>query len=85
METVLLTVCNSSGQFLGDLELPVRVPFRRLAGNIAEALNGYDASLSLRTDRCRLFSPRLNRFLDGRETLESSGLLNGDYLEINVG
>lgn len=65
-----------------DIELPCEVPVNELSVHIAETLNGYHSRFALSLTNATLYSPRLKRTLKPDETLDSAGVWNGDYINL---
>lgn len=62
-----------------DLEMPCHVPFRTIDKQMRQTIQEYSGKAPF--PNARLYSQRLNRFLDSNETADTAGIWNGDLLE----
>lgn len=85
MDSMIVTITDLHKTFMYDVEVPNNVILEALTCDIAEALNGYNAGLTLDGNRITLFCSRLNRTINPNETLEGAGVWNGDFLIIQGG
>ncbi len=81
---IIVTVQDESHSFTYDVEVPVNVPARKLAGDIVEALNYYHRSSKAKSccqkaaTRSRTDVPE--RTLDPAKTFYEAGVWQGDEL-----
>lgn len=82
MERIIITLKDITCQSAFDLEVPLNLEVDKLIDDIIQTLNSSDSRHRGIYDSTRMFSPRLNRYLDRTETFETAGIWNGDYIEL---
>ena len=80
---IIVTVQDESHSFTYDVEVPVNVPARKLAGDIVEALNYYHRSSKgemLPKSSYAIANRRTGKTLDPAKTFYEAGVWQGDEL-----
>ena len=81
---IIVTVQDESHSFTYDVEVPVNVPARKLAGDIVEALNYYHRSSKseklLPKSSYAIANRRTGKTLDPSKTFYEAGVWQGDEL-----
>ena len=81
---IIVTVQDESHSFTYDVEVPVKVPARKLAGDIVEALNYYHRSSKgeklLPKSSYAIANRRTGKTLDPAKTFYEAGVWQGDEL-----
>ncbi len=82
MKNLILTIIDPQKRPLCDVELPDNQPFSKLLQDLYEALDERMIPLLPSAGTAELFHLRRNAALAADQTLSSSGVWNGDYLQI---
>jgi len=83
MDNIIVTITNAQTTFSFDIEAPVWISVERFKSDLYAALMVYQPDLPLRYwTEFDLICSRSGKRLDNNETIENSGIWNGDYLII---
>ncbi len=80
MSKIIITLTNQRRDFSYDLEVPTDEPIEKLYTDIIETLSSQNPSFLSYQSQMLLYSLRMKRYMLPNETLDSCGVLNGDYL-----
>lgn len=84
MELIIVTMCDQKTGNFFDVEVPVKLEISKLAIDIAQTIMGHAPELSWDLSKIALFSPRLQKMLNHKNSLYDEGIWNGDYLFITT-
>lgn len=82
MSNIIITITDAKQSFFYDLEVPCDLVIEKLIQDIVETVNGINPMLMLNHIGSSLVCKRNNKHLLSNETLEDSGVRNGDYIVI---
>lgn len=80
--SVIVTVCAGEGGYTYDIEVPTDIECRKVLADVMDALSAMGADISELKNARKMYSIRLQRFLDEHESFGSSGIWNGDVITI---
>ena len=77
---IIVTLTNQRRDFSYDLEVPTDEPLEKLYADILETLSTQNPQFLAYAAQTRVYCLRIQRYMLPGETLDSCGVLNGDYL-----